>query len=292
MIDTLISWLQDQQAIGHIDSVKALKGGYWNAVYRLQGADCDLVLKQFADTPEGGLFPTLADAEARALEQLRGLEIAPDYHSFWPQAPGGAVLLYGFVPGQMWQGNCGVSGQLFQQLHRAPVAGPYRALPMTPQALLDQADGLYADYRDSEWGLKLAQLRPAPVEVAVIQPVLVHTDCGPGNIIQNQQQQVLIDFQCPGLGDPCEDLTCFLSPGIFHLYDLPALTEVDEKLFLAAYGDAEVVQRLRIMRAFYSYRLAAYYIMRHYSQQGVDDAVAAAYGGALALELKALESYL
>lgn len=291
MIDTLISWLKDQQAFGQIDSVKALKGGYWNAVYRIQGAGFDLVLKQFAETLEGGLFPTIADAEARALEQLSGLEIAPDFHSFWPQAPGGAVLLYRFVPGQMWQGDCDVSGKLFQQLHSASVAGPFRPLPMTPQALLDQADSLYADYRDSEWGLTLAQLRPALVEVAAIEPVLVHTDCGPGNIIQNQRQQVFIDFQCPGLGDPCEDLTCFLSPGIFHLYGLQALTEADEKLFLAAYGDADMVQRLQVMRPFYSYRLAAYYIMRHYSQKGVDDAVAEAYGGALTLEIQALESY-
>lgn len=292
MIDSLISWLQDQQAIGPVTSAKALKGGYWNAVYRIQGAGFDLVLKQFADTPEGGLFPTIADAEARALEQLSGLNIAPDFHSFWPQAPGGAVLLYCFVPGQMWQGDCYVTGKLFQQLHAANVAGPYRSLPMTPRALLDQADSLCTDYQDSEWGKKLAMLRPQLVEVPTIAPVLVHTDCGPGNIIQNQQQQVFIDFQCPGLGDPCEDLTCFLSPGIFHLYGLPALTETDEQQFLSAYDNAEIVQRLQVMRAFYSYRLAAYYIMRHYSQLGVDDGVAEAYGGALALEIKALETYL
>lgn len=292
MIDTLISWLQDQQAIGQVNSNKALKGGYWNAVYRLQGAGFDLVLKQFADTPEGGLFPTIADAEARALEQLSGLGIAPDFHSFWPQAPGGAVLLYKFVPGQMWQGDTDVSGRLFQQLHQAEVAGPYRQLPMTPEALLQQADALYADYRDTEWGQKLIALRPTLVEVPAIAPVLVHTDCGPGNIIQDGKYQVFIDFQCPGLGDPCEDLTCFLSPGIFYLYGLSALSEADEKQFLAAYDNAAVVQRLQTMRAYYSYRLAAYYIMRHYSQQGIDEAVSAAYGGALSLEIKALESYL
>ncbi len=292
MIDSLISWLQDQQAIAQVDKVKALKGGYWNAVYRIQGDGFDLVLKQFADTLEGGLFPTLADAEARALEQLSGLAIAPDYHSFWPQAPGGAVLLYKFVPGQMWQSNFDVSGRLFSQLHSADVAGPYRTLPMQPEQLLQQADTFYADYQQTPWGQQLATLRPQSVVVESIQPVLLHTDCGPGNIIQAGQQQVFIDFQCPGFGDPCEDLTCFLSPGIFHLYGLPAPSQADEDVFLANYGNEAVVARLKIMRAFYSYRLAAYYIMRHYANKGVDDAVSEAYNGALEREVKALESYL
>ena len=292
MLATLIDWLQEQGACGQIESAKPLTGGYWNAVYRLQGEAFDLVLKQFADSAPGGLFPVLPAAEARALEQLQGTGVAPLYHSYWPQAPGGAVLLYEFVPGHMWQGDMVATAKLFKRLHSATVAGPFRQLTTQPVPLLQQADDILGGYLVQALGRQLADLRPDDRQLDAIDPVLVHTDSGPGNIIQSGQQVTFIDFQCPGLGDACEDLVCFLSPGIHYLYGLPALSCVQEQTYLQAYGDTQVLARLPHIRPYYSYRLAAYFVMRYYSQQGLDNKVAEAYLKAAQLEMAALESCL
>ena len=291
MIDTLIAWLQEQGACSSVQSAEPLKGGYWNAVYRIRGADFDLVLKQFAIDSGKGLFPVLADDEARALEQLAGTGIAPQYHSYWPQAPGGAVLLYEFAPGQMWRDDMVAAGGLFKRLHAAPVMGPFRTLPTQPAELLTQAEELIGGYIVQALGVQLEALCPPVIELESAPSVLVHTDSGPGNIIQSPDAITFIDFQCPGMGDACEDLTCFLSPGIHHLYGLPPLSEEQEQAYLLAYGDADVLQRFKYMRAYYSYRMAAYFVMRHYSQQGLDEKVSQAYLKAAQLEISALECY-
>lgn len=291
MVDSLLTWLQEQGACAHVLSAEPLKGGYWNAVYRIRGAGFDLVLKQFAIDSGQGLFPVLADDEARALEQLTGTGIAPQYHSYWPQAPGGAVLLYEFAPGQMWLHDVAAAGALFKRLHAASVAGPFRTLPSQPKALLEQADALMGGYVVQALGVQLEALRPPLVQLESAPSVLVHTDSGPGNIIQSAGAITFIDFQCPGMGDACEDLACFLSPGIHHLYGLPALSKEQEQAYLEAYGDAQVLQRFSQIRAYYSYRMAAYFVMRYYSQQGLDEKVSQAYLKAAQLEISALESY-
>jgi hypothetical protein len=291
MIDSLLTWLQDQGACAQVQSAEPLKGGYWNAVYRIRGADFDLVLKQFAIASGQGLFPVLADDEARALAQLAGTSIAPQYHSYWPQAPGGAVLLYEFAPGHMWSDDVVAAGGLFKRLHATPVQGPFRTLPTQPKALLEQAQELIGGYIVQALGVQLETLCPPAIEVASAPKVLVHTDSGPGNIIQSADAITFIDFQCPGMGDACEDLTCFLSPGIHHLYGLPALSSEQEQTYLSAYGEAKVLQRFTQMRVYYSYRMAAYFVMRYYSQQGLDEKVSQAYLKAAQLEISSLEFY-
>ncbi len=292
MIDPLLNWLQEQGACGQVDTSTPLTGGYWNAVYRIQGAGFDLVLKQFATSASGGLFPILADDEARALEQLDGMGVAPPFHSYWPQAPGGAVLLYGFVPGQMWQHDVATAGVLFRRLHQASVAGPFRLLPTQPGALLTQADDILGGYVVQALGVQIQALRPPVIDLEPAQPVLVHTDSGPGNIIQSAHNITFIDFQCPGLGDACEDLACFLSPGISSLYGLSTLTPEQEQGYLQAYGDAQVLHRFAQIRPYFSYRLATYFVMRYYSQQGIDARVSQANLKAAQLEISALDSYL
>ena len=61
---------------------------------------------------------------------------------------------------------------------------------------------------------------------------------------------------------------------------------------MQAYGDTQVLARLPHIRPYYSYRLAAYFVMRYYSQQGLDNEVAQAYLKAAQLEMVALESCL
>ena len=56
---------------------------------------------------------------------------------------------------------------------------------------------------------------PNHAEVAPVgHPCLIHGDTVPNNFIQSVDALVLIDWQCPALGDPVLDLAIFLSPAM------------------------------------------------------------------------------
>jgi aminoglycoside phosphotransferase (APT) family kinase protein len=100
------------------------------------------------------------------------------------------------------------------------------------------------------------------MEIAPGPRRLIHTDFGPGNLIAGAQGLKAIDWQCPASGDAAEDLAAFLSPAFQILYGRTPLTAAEEAEFLAAYGDAETIERLRCVRPFYDWRMAAYCAMR------------------------------
>jgi thiamine kinase len=121
-----------------------------------------------------------------------------------------------------------------------------------------------------------------------IDPRLVHTDCGPGNVIGASGHFTLVDWQCPGQGDPVEDLAAFTSPGVQILYGRTPLEKADVDELLAAYGDARVTERYRWKARLYSARFAAYCAWRIERLGG--DLDADRYQEALAAELESLES--
>ena len=91
---------------------------------------------------------------------------------------------------------------------------------------------------------------------------LIHTDFGPGNLIAGAHGLKAIDWQCPASGDTAEDLAAFLSPAFQILYGRTPLTAAEEAEFLAAYDEADTIERLRCLRPFYDWRMAAYCAMR------------------------------
>src|SRR6185369_14568367 len=72
----------------------------------------------------------------------------------------------------------------------------------------------------------------------------------------------VIDWQCPAAGDSAEDLAAFLSPAFQILYGCTPLAESEEAEMLEAYDDAPTIERLRLLRPFYDWRMAAYCAMR------------------------------
>ncbi|NJM92448.1 MAG: phosphotransferase, partial [Rhodospirillaceae bacterium] len=105
-------------------------------------------------------------------------------------------------------------------------------------------------------------IRPRPIETAPGPRRLIHTDFGPGNLIAGADGLKAIDWQCPASGDTAEDLAAFLSPAFQILYGRKPLTASEEAEFLEAYGEAETIERLRRLRPFYDWRMAAYCAMR------------------------------
>jgi aminoglycoside phosphotransferase (APT) family kinase protein len=264
----------------------ALAGGYANHVWRLDAADGRrLLLKAFTGRADNPLFPNLPDHEVAALHALAGLGVAPDLVAALPASPAGpAAVLYAWVEGEPWRADPAAVARLLGRVHAAPPPAGLRALAVGPAAVAAEGDALLARASPGRRAA-LAGLRPAPPPDAPPAPrALVHTDCGPGNLIAGPAGLRLIDWQCPGLGDPAEDLACFLSPAIQRLSDRPPHAPDAVAAFLAAYPDPAAAARWRVQGAAFHWRIATYCLWRAEALAESRPEAARAYADALALE--------
>jgi thiamine kinase len=166
----------------------------------------DVVLKVYDPQGASPLFANDSRAEAIALRH-----VAP--HGLGPQllAEGAGWIAYAHVPGQNWQQDVTLVARLLARVHALP-------LPDLP-------------VKRETWPHPLA---------------LLHYDPVPGNIvIQPGAPPMLIDWQCPALGDAAHDLAIFLSPAMQMLYAGSPLTRADHDLFLNSYPDRDTVARYR-----------------------------------------------
>lgn len=120
----------------------------------------------------------------------------------------------------------------------------------------------------------------------------IHTDCGPGNIIANNTAVYLIDWQCPAIGDPVEDLINFSSPAIQILYGLGPLSEADLNLFIDHYPEEETVSRYYQLRPIYHRRMAIFCANREQQFLQSEPNISRRYHHALNAELEFLERIL
>ena len=271
-----------------------LEGGYWNEVVRVRcGAD-DLVVKHFGGTRVAStLVPILPESEARALEILAGRAVAPDPVGFWPAGDEhGAVLVYRYVPGEMWQGDVVEAAALLRRVHAVAPDG-FRALPVTPEEVLADADRLPRPHAgDAAWR-RLQAVRPAPRPVPELsRRSLVHADFSAGNMISGPEGARAIDWQCPGAGDPAEDLWSFLAPCFQIVYDRLPWRSGDIARFRDAYGETATLARLDAMTPFFSYRYAAYSVFRTAQLAEIDEAASDRYRRCAEAETLMLESLM
>ena len=247
-------------ADAHGLTAESLTGGYQNQVYRVRGGRIDWVIKRFKPAPEISLFPNLADAEAMALRRLAACDAAPRPIAFVDGAEDAPVLVYEFYAGQPWSGDVAPVAALLQRIAGVDVQG-FRLVPMTAPEILAQGDVFVAECAAS-LRPRLIAARPRPTEVEPGPRRLIHTDFGPGNLIEGAEGLKAIDWQCPAAGDPAEDLAAFLSPAFQILYGRAPLTVVEEEAFLEAYGDMQTIGHLRRLRPCFDWRMAAYCAMR------------------------------
>lgn len=265
-----------------------LPGGYWNDVQRVQGDGVDWVVKAFARQDGWRLFPILPDEEARALHVLRGRRVAPDpvaYHPRVGERP--AVLVYAWVAGDQWQAGAGPVGELLRRQHAVPATG-FREVPTASEGILAEGERLLAG-ADPDDAARLRALRPGRRVQPAARRALVHTDAGSGNVIVGDDGPRLIDWQCPAIGDPAEDLFAFLSPAFQVLYGHEPLDPAERDACLDAYGERAVLARLAALEPAYAYRFGAYCAMRRVDLADTDPAAAARYARAVALTLAQLE---
>ncbi|MFN6977053.1 MAG: aminoglycoside phosphotransferase family protein [Gemmobacter sp.] len=268
------------------DAVRALAGGYWNAVFRADAAAGALVVKAYVRVMPGTLFPNLPAAEAAALVRLRGLGVAPDPVGFWP---GDGVLVYRYVPGSPWDGDVAGVAALLRRKAAVDPAG-FRAVPVTAGGMLAMGARLLADCAPGDAAARLVQLRPeARAAPAPDRLSLIHTDIGAGNLIGRGDGLRLIDWQCPAAGDAAEDAASFLSPAFQILNHRPPLAAAERADFLAALDDPALARRLAALEPAHAWRMAAYCLRR--AQTAHEPAVRARYTAALAAEFDRLEGW-
>ncbi len=202
-----------------------LAGGYTNEVWKVRVGRDLLIEKRYSDHPPepNPMYPNLPDHEAIALAHLAGTGLVPELVSYTP-ATGheGALLMYRYVAGTQWRRGVADVAALLHAVHSAPAPRDMRRLHQSAVEARDRADEVIADVPLPAERARLTECRPTDAaDQPLRRPALVHTDCGPGNLVRSRHGLVLIDWQCPGVGDPVEDLACFLSPAMMVLYAAP-----------------------------------------------------------------------
>ena len=258
-------------------------GGYWNQVWRVDSDAGRIVIKQYADPAGTPMYPNLADHEAASLTHLAPHGLSPTLLAYLPGTP--PIVVYRFVEGSVGYRTPGEAGELLRRLQAAPIAGlAVRSLMRSAAEAVAHGDQLIAM---TDGGPDLHRLRPAQPSSDSVEPVICHTDSGPGNVVATETTSIFIDWQAPGLGDPVEDLVCMTSPAMMILYDRPAHSEAEEAELLTGYGNARVIERYRRDRAAWTYRIAAF--CRYRTASADEGQIRDAYARALAAEIELLE---
>lgn len=244
-----------------------LAGGRVNLLWRAN----DLVIKRYQHSGASPLFPNDSRDEASALAFLAPYGVAPEL-----VAHGSGWLVYRYCPGAAWKRGPEQPAAALAQLHQIPAPRQmFRNTPNGSAQLLVQAKAIEA--------LCAAPLPPAPNDPNIAPgPVcLIHGDAVPGNFILHQGRTTLIDWQCPALGDPAEDIATFLSPAMQWLYRGSPLTHSEILSFRGAFAQSTLKRYDRLARL-YHWRMAAHCLWR--SERDEPE-----YAQALQLELAALE---
>ena len=266
--------LADSQA-----ELRKLKGGYLNTVWYVETPDRRLVAKEFVKPMTGTLFPNLPEDEAEALRRLAALDVAPELVGFWPDT---SLLIYEFVEGNMWDGDMQGVAQMLLRKEAADPTG-FRSVPLTPQDILAEGDALFARCKSPP-----DAVCPPHVDLPLPEKLsLIHTDIGV-NLVGAGKTLRLIDWQCPAVGDICEDIYSFLSPAFQILAERNPLTVNEVNDFWLALMRPDLEARYALLRSAYAWRFAGYCAWR--LEMLRDIKICARYRRALMAELNYGES--
>jgi hypothetical protein len=251
-----------------------LTGGFHNAVWLVKIGDQQLVAKCFSETMTGTLFPNLPVDEAEALRRLEGLDVAPRLVGFWQEV---SLLVYEYVEGNMWNSDMvGVAELLLRKEFADP--NGFRTVPLTSEDILIEGDLLFARC-DS----KAVEFRPKSIAIPKLEKLsLIHTDVGV-NLVGAGSGLRLIDWQCPAIGDICEDIYSFLSPAFQILGGRPPLTYEQISIFWNALDRPDLAHRYDQLRTSFAWRFSGYCAWQ--AQVLEDPNICSKYRRALTVEL-------
>jgi aminoglycoside phosphotransferase (APT) family kinase protein len=240
----------------------ALSGGRTNRLWQVACGSDMVVVKLYRPEGETPLFPNDPVAEYAALTALAPAGLAPVPRALLRGSFGAAAIyryLDAVTAGPDPAGLARRLARLLGRVHASPLIAPLRDVPSGTEALLRQTDALAAQLpaglpdRAADLRRSLDRLET----VAPSEPRFLHTDPVGANVVVTRSGPVLIDWQCPGRGDPCEDLAIVLSPSMRLAYD-GGLRDEDIPAFLEAYPDPRLVRRYRALAPVYHLRMAVY----------------------------------
>ena len=249
----LQNYLVTQGVISNQNIWQAQTGGRTNKVWRLEG-DSDLICKLYLETKTNPLFNNTPEAEYKCLLWLDGAGIAPKPYKYL-KTPYGEVLLYNYIKGQTWSNDASTVSELLTRIHKHKYPKDLRILSNLPSdikqsgfEIINRLNGYHKN--------ELMNICP-DVSISDIEPVLLHTDVVPGNLILGDKGLRLIDWQCPAIGDPIVDIMMFLSPGMHEIYGSGKLSIKDREVFLMNLTP-ELRNRYNRIGPLYHWRLTAY----------------------------------
>jgi thiamine kinase len=244
----LVQGVVPNQTAWHIQT-----GGQTNKVWRLEG-EKDLICKLYSKTKNNPLFNNTPDAEYECLLCLDGSDIAPKSYKYL-KTPFGEVLLYYYIKGQTWSNDVDTVSELLTRIRKHKYPNGLRILSNVPSDIMQTGLEIINKLNNYHKN-KLIKMCP-DVSISDIEPVLLHTDVVPGNLILGDKGLRLIDWQCPAIGDPIVDIMMFLSPGMHEIYGSGKLSMKDHETFLMNLTP-KLRSRYNILGSLYHWRLAAY----------------------------------
>ncbi len=234
------------EQIGALLRIKApfvpLQGGRTNHLWRAG----DLVVKVYESSAQTPLFGNDASAEHAALSALKGLNIAPAPQRLAAVA-GYQVLIYHALDRAADSIDPHAAGMLLARLHGLK----------PPKGLAKAEIGADILKRAEQIGGQQAPSWIAPPDTPPTR-CFVHRDPIAANFVPTSKGLFLIDWQCPGLGDPLEDIAHFLSPAMRVVYGQTPLSDAGQTAFWDGYADPETQARYRAFGAAFHWRMAAY----------------------------------
>lgn len=241
-----------------VENVHLLDGGRSNYVWRAG----DIVIKLYDKNPQNPLFANDPDREITLLRELAGEEIAPDVlgHGTFR---GTRWLTYRHINGQTWTHDTPAVARILGKVHAHTFSQKLPLGDNGSQELKDTIRQLLSLCAPSKESRNISQaINQLPTIKPIAEPRLIHADPVPGNLITDTQNPILIDWQCPVLGDPAEDLAIFLSPAMQFTYRGRMLSHAETHDFLSAYPNPKFVERYIKLRPWYHLRMATYCLWR------------------------------
>ncbi|WP_306154731.1 phosphotransferase family protein [Roseovarius sp. MMSF_3281] len=250
---------RDLAPSGHVPDAAQwvrLKGGRTNHVWRITGPTGanPVVVKLYAETSGNPLFPNRPDDEARVLHALDGQGMAPRLlHRTATRL--GPCVVYSHVSGARWRDDPAKVARLLRRLHGLAPPRGLRPAPDGSVALEAQIAAILARCPGDVQNMPGLPDTAVPPSGAAC---LLHGDPVPGNLIAQGAALHLIDWQCPAIGDPCEDIALFLSPAMQIAYRGAPLAQTEEQAFLSAYDSPRLLSRYAALAPWYHARSFAY----------------------------------
>ena len=245
--------LEETGIVGKNEIWKPLSGGRSNVVWRIG----DKVCKLYRQNRTSELFPNNPVDERRVLDFLKGTSLAPDL-LYFKHLKIGPVLVYKFVDGPVFKIPSKKIAKSLLKLHSIPTQNiALKKRDSSSKNLLQQCNTFL--HGDDPQNLNLPDDPNIPdIKVQSI----IHGDPVAGNVVDNGQNAVLIDWQCCAIGDPSEDIACALSPAMHHLYGEGNLDLTTRKNFIKSYDNNEIIDRYEVLGHLYHVRIAAYCFWR------------------------------